>query len=47
VVMIVTPLAKWPITWRKDALSSWFTPIRYTRESRDPNKPLHAGIPRP
>src|SRR5260370_7486404 len=47
VVMIVTPLAKWPITWRKDALSSWFTPIRYTRDSRDPNEPLHAGIPRP
>src|SRR6266849_11149037 len=45
VVMIVTPLAKWPITWRKDALSSWFTPIRYTRESRDLNKPLHAGNP--
>src|SRR6266851_9961529 len=47
VVMIVTPLAKWPITWRKDALSSWFTPIRYTRESRDPHELLHAGIPRP
>src|SRR6202521_3832616 len=30
VVMTVTPLAKWPMTWRKDALSrGWFTPIRY------------------
>src|ERR1700732_5029413 len=30
VVMIVTPLAKWPMAWRKDALSrGWFTPIRY------------------
>src|ERR1700694_6091332 len=30
VCMTVTPLAKWPIVWRKDALSSgWFTPIRY------------------
>src|SRR6202022_751427 len=30
VVITVTPLAKWPIAWRKDALSGgWFTPIRY------------------
>src|SRR3981081_897321 len=29
VVMIVTPLAKWLMAWRKEPLSSWFTPIRY------------------
>ena len=30
VVMTVTPLAKWPMTWRKEALSGGgITPIRY------------------
>src|SRR2546422_8928824 len=29
VVMIVTPLAKWLMAWRKEPLSSWVTPIRY------------------
>src|SRR6266550_3517497 len=29
VVMMVTPLAKWLMAWRKEPLSSWVTPIRY------------------
>src|ERR1700694_4236179 len=34
VVMIVTPLAKWPMAWRKLPLSGWVTPIRYGNVSR-------------
>src|SRR3979411_2972716 len=38
VVMIVTPLAKWLIAWRKAPLSSWVPPIRYGNVRRAPSR---------
>src|SRR5438309_1985538 len=46
VVMMVTPLAKCPMTWRKDAFSrGWVTPIRYGNVACATPRPLYLGCP--
>jgi hypothetical protein len=43
--MIVTPLAKCPMAWRKDALSrGWVTPIRYENVASATPRPLYSEM---